>query len=186
MPTNRTANPYNVVHSFDAWLDSQMEVPVLGFTSSAVGEEMATPCLQVVHHELSDEKVTAGDILRTVGNTEIYGRRVIAEARIVAYVGLAAVDSYVSPTEGMPAADELLKLRNTLFGLFRFRPRIEIRNYMTDTDYADLQGDDQHLVTAMGIDEEAAISDVRDSYVMLEQAFRVRYMYTHEVEIERG
>ena len=172
---DRTPNPYNVTYSFDAWLDEKVVYPVHGYISHAVGKEIETPCFAILHHELSSDALAPDDVIGSENGKEIYGRMVKAEARIVCYVGVIS-DGYDEPQ-----ADHLFKMRNVLFGLMRFRPRISIRNYETDTDFADLEVSDQGYITVEDITEESAISDVRDSYILLEQAFRVRYQYVHQV-----
>ena len=172
---DRTPNPYNAVHSFDTWLGTQLEYPLATWVARAVGTEIEVPCYAVVHHELTDEAIDSQDIIDIVDNKKLFGRVVSAEARIVAYVGID------SAAYAEPQADDMLKMRNTLFALFRFRPRIEIRNYQTDTNFADLDESDKGYITCESISEESAISDVKDSYILLEQAFRVRYQYVHQV-----
>ena len=172
-----TPNPYNAVHSFNNWMDAQFTIPVISFTSFDVGMEIQVPSYAVIHHELSDDSISAGDRIGEDGsNRPILGRHVIGEARIVAYVGISGT-SY----RDAPESDNLLLMRKNLFDLFRFRPRIEIRNYETNTDFADLEVYDKGHIACNQISEESAISDVKDSYILLEQAFRVRYEYVHQV-----
>ena len=170
-----TPCPYNAQQSFDDWFDGKTDYPVVGFLSKAVGEEIETPCYAVAHHEIEDAPIDVSNVAGTGGGNTLLGRVVTGEARIAAYVGVTS-DAYATPE-----ARKMLLMRNELFGLFRFRPVIPIRNYLTDTDFSDLENWDKESIVCTGIQEEPALSDVRDGYLLLEQAFRISYRYVHLV-----